>query len=210
MENPLLNIAVTMISVFFIVNIITFIQIHDKDHGIVLDNNILIFLMLLLPALFHILQNRYGICLKFWFYSYLISYLCISALIDQQTKNVYDFLNFITIALGVIFVILNTSDIEDITFLVIQLMLFGLIILIQVKRKIYGEGDGFLLMAISIFLSTNENFCTFEILLINIGFANLIFILIHLNKFNLRKLRMSESLPFVPSIAVSTLIIILM
>lgn len=210
MESHLLNIAVTMISIIFIINIIRFIQNHDEDHGIILDNNILMFLMFLLPALFHILQNRYGISLKFWFYSYLISYLCISSLIDQQTKNVYDFLNFITIVVGVIFVILNTSNIERMAFLIIQLLLFGLIILIQVKKNIYGEGDGILLMAISFFLSANDKFSYLGTLCMNTALANLIFILVHFNKFNLKKLRMNEELPFVPSIAVSTIIIVLM
>lgn len=199
----------SVILTVFAILIIKLIQKYDHEHGISITKRTKWYFMILFFLLLGLLRVKYGSGLNFYFYSYLVFYLSVCAFIDWQTQNVYDFLHYITIGTGVIYLFLKGGQLKNIALVLLQVIILFLLIIVWVKKGMLGGGDGFLLVASSFFLLSPNHVISIEIPLVNVLLANVIFVITNMRRFDFRKLKMKEKVPFVPSIAASTYVILL-
>ena len=193
---------------------IAFIQKYDKEHGITFRKKEKVCSLIILFILFNILQVKYSNTLFFYFSGYITCYLFICSLIDYQVKKVYDFYHYITIVVGIMyrFLIGSWVDIDIINIIInyfVQIAFFAIVIILFSKLGAFGSGDGFLLSALLPFLIRPDIMESIEILCTLILLANGIFVISNFKHLNIRKLKMKDSLPFVPSLAVSTFLILI-
>lgn len=209
--NGVILIIFTGIILTFLTGLtIGFIRRYDHENGIVITKKnrwYFIISFFLLPSM---LRIKYGPGIQFYFYSYLVFYLIVCAFVDWQTCHVYDFLHYITIGVGMLYLFLRRNGTGSIFAVLLHILLFSVLMMVCVKKGVLGGGDGLLLVSISFFLLNPRHVFGIEVLLINILLANVVFVMTNLRKFNFKKLRMKEQLPFVPSIAISTCVMVLL
>lgn len=142
----------------------------------------------------------------YFYYCYLSLYLIITAYIDSKTKLIYSIFNYITMIIGITFIINNGNSIE---FNLINVIIYAVIILIFDKMKCFGGGDTELFISISFFMCNNSNKLPLEIMIANVLLSNTVMIIFNFKNINFKKIKLKEHIAFAPSIAVSTMLIIL-
>lgn len=205
----ILLFSISFIAYLLIWISIAFIQKYDKDHGIIFKKKEKISSLFILFILFYILQVKYLGTILFPFYVYISTYLFVCAFIDFQVKEVYDFYHYITIFVGIIYGLLVGSSVYIIASCLIQMMVFTIFIIVFLKLGSFGGGDGFFLFALLPFLIRLDIMKSIEILSTLILLSNGIFVISNLKSLNMKKLKMKEGLPFIPSLAISTYLILL-
>jgi len=149
----------------------------------------------------------YKISAEYFVFSVLNLYLTLTAYIDNQTMNVYRLSNIIFGVLGVILLMFLPSEVGS---QFIGALLYVAIILLMSLTGGMGKGDAFTLMTIipyMMFLNLGNDFLI--IMLIDTLIFCLLFIVINIRKLDLRTMKLKSKSALTPSIAIGTIIIIL-
>lgn len=152
----------------------------DKKHGLTLNRKwgFLILTMSILGSIwvFWIESNK----IYQLFYLIFVVYLILCAVLDQQTKNVYDFLHIVAGLAGIAFFILQQPEkaiIEGlVVFIILQLLLF---------RHFYGLADCFVFIICAIYLAARGN--DLLIYLLHMGATYLLLIIVQAFQHNINK-----------------------
>ena len=131
--------------------------------------------------------------------------------IDYKTKNVYSIFNWLTIIIGIWFLIYQKSIGIDISFTIVCVIIYIIFAKLIGYFNMFGDGDTDIFIATSIFVSSiSLNTFPLVILLLNMILSNLVLIMFNIKLLDVRKMKFKEQIAFAPSIALSTFILILL
>lgn len=201
-----------MIIIFTIIGIAAFygalniVKKFDKESSIEINKEIGIIILILISTT--LLYLKYKLTIDFIFIYYLSIYLIISAYIDYKTMYVYSNLNYITIIISIMYLLVRHNNLY-MKYVVINVIIFLIFTMILSKLKAYGGGDNEIFIAISIFIAIKYQNIPLEALLINMLISDVLIIITNFKEINFKKVRFNKSIAFVPSIAISTMILLL-
>ena len=199
----------TLIGIIAFYEAIKFINKNDDDIEIDVKNKGLINTIIALSTTF--LYLKYKVNMEFYMYFYISIYLIITAYIDYKTKNVYSIFNILTIFIGVLFLFYQKSIEIDINITIMCVIIYTIFVKVVGYLNLFGSGDTDIFIALSIFVSSlNMNIFPLVILLINMILSNLVLIITNINMLDIKKGKFKEEIAFAPSIAISTMILILL
>lgn len=198
----------TLIGIIAFLGAIAFINKNDNESKIDVNKKGKIILIITLSTT--LIYIKYRASVEFYVYYYLTIYLIIVGYIDYKTKNVYSIFNWLTIVIGIGFLIYQKSIGIDISFTVLCVIIYIIFAKFIGYFNMFGDGDTDIFIAISIFVSSvNLNTFPLVILLLNMILSNLVLIIFNIKLLDVRKMKFKEQLAFAPSIALSTFILIL-
>lgn len=202
-------VAFTLIGITSFYKAIEFINKNETDIKIDVKNKGLISILVALSTT--LLYLKYKTNIEFYMYFYVSIYLLITAYIDYKTKNVYTILNYITMIVGIFFLFYQKSIEVDINITIICVIIYTIFVKVGGYFDWFGGGDTEIFIALSIFVSSiNMNLFPLVILLINMILSNLILIISNIKNIDVKRLKLKEPKAFAPSIAISTMILILL
>ena len=192
---------ISMFIVFFKVDKEVCFKMLNKEKGV----------LALLILFFNVfLYVRYKGTSYYWFYYYLLIYLTISAYIDYKIQKVYCFLNYITMAVSLVFwgsqVINGVDTIPGVTayifFIAISCMLRVL--------GAYAGGDNEVFIAIGYFIVALNTINPLIKLLLIMLMSSILLPMLNFKYFSIKNMRFKEGnkIAFIPAIMLSTMIII--
>ena len=191
----------TLIGIIVFLGAVSFINKNDKE-------NIIALIITLSTTLIYI---KYKANVEFYVYFYLSIYLIIVGYIDYKTKNVYSIFNWLTIMIGIWFLIYQKSIGIDISFTIVCVIIYMIFAKLIGYFNMFGDGDTDIFIATSIFVSSiSLNTFPLVILLLNMILSNLVLIMFNIKLLDVRKMKFKEQIAFAPSIALSTFILILL
>lgn len=199
----------TLIGIIAFYGAMTFINKFDNENRIDVDKKGLMSFLIFLSTI--LLYFKFEASVEFYVYFYLSIYLIITGYIDYKTKNVYTIFNYITIFLGILYLIYQKSIGIDIKFTIMCVIIYVIFTKIMGYLNSFGGGDTDIFIALSIFVSS-INFNTFPlvILLLNMILSNVILVISNIRLVDFKRGRLKEERAFAPSIALSTITIILL
>lgn len=202
-------VVFTLIGILAFYGAITFINKVDIENRIDVDKKrIMSFLIFLSTTL---LYFKFRVSVEFYMYFYLSIYLIITGYIDYKTKNVYAIFNYMTILVGILYLIYQNSIGIDIKFTIMYVIIYVIFTKVMEYLNSFGGGDTDIFIALSIFISSiNFNSFPLVILLLNMILSNVILIISNIGLVDFKRGRLKEEIAFAPSIALSTIIIILL
>lgn len=154
--------------------------------------------------IFTIIYLRFGFGIEFIKYTFLISILIISAVIDLKTQYVFFSVSLVGIVGGIIFsiveIFINKNIFSVLLSIIIPLVILGLIILMTRKFDGMGIGDLEIFILISLYVSPKIVAVS---LFLSIIFGGIVSAVIYLKGYR------KKHIAFVPYIALGTLIAIL-
>lgn len=145
----------------------------------------------------------------FVFLFFFLLYLLLVAFMDYQTMLIYRVVNYLGIFWGLLFYIsqmVRNAQKEYMLRNLISLFVYHIFLWSMVKRKAFGAGDGYLLAAISLFLTgLFQGEKIWEVFLLHLCFSYVLFYLLHRKEiFQNKKIQKA----FAPSIVISTILTI--
>ena len=199
----------TLIGIIVFLGAVSFINKNDKENRIdVIKKGIIALIITLSTTLIYI---KYKANVEFYVYFYLSIYLIIVGYIDYKTKNVYSIFNWLTIMIGIWFLIYQKSIGIDISFTIVCVIIYIIFAKLIGYFNMFGDGDTDIFIATSIFVSSiSLNTFPLVILLLNMILSNLVLIMFNIKLLDVRKMKFKEQIAFAPSIALSTFILILL
>lgn len=186
-------------------SIILFIKKIDKSHGLTYTLKERLVYLTISSIVVTLLFFKTGELKEFVFLSLLSVYLIVTAMIDLQTMLVYRFLSYVMIAVGVFYIGLSNQP----ALYYIYVFLFSIMMFLFEYMGSFGMGDVYCFIAISFFLVNKSAVSPLLLPLINIIISTVIFLIIYRKQFNFKTGKMNQAMPFVPSIAISTIILVL-
>lgn len=196
----------TLIGIVAFIGAIAFINKNDKENRIDVKNKGLIsFLIALSTTLLYI---KYNESLDFYIYFYLSIYLIITGYIDYKTKNVYTIFNNISIIIGVLYIIYKMKIGINMEINITYMFIYIIFVKLMEMSKSFASGDTDIFIVSSLFI-INLNTFPLIFLLINMVLSNMLAILTNLKLVDIKKFRFKEEIAFAPSIALSTMILVL-
>ena len=198
---------ISMFIVFFIINLLGKVDKEVCFKMLNKEKGVLAMLMLLFNTFIYI---KYEGTSYYWFYYYLLIYLTVSAYIDYKIQKVYCFLNYITMAVSVVFwgsqVINGVDTIPGVTayiFFVIMSFIFKL-------TGAYAGGDNEVFIAIGYFIVALNTINPLIKLLLIMLMSSILLPMLNFKYFSIKNMRFKEGnkIAFVPAIMLSTMIII--
>lgn len=199
-------ILISVLEMVLFIGTIKYIQRKDKQNRIILSKKKIYIVTAIIIGFTYALFIKYGPDRYFFTYSILGIMLIIESYIDLQTKDVYRFINHIGIGVGLLLLV-TSGNIFDVTRVLIQLGIYSLFIVLQLKLKMYGTGDGYVFIMTAIFLSI-RNPMIIETGIIHMLISTILHELINI-KYKITKSSKKEKYPFVPSIGLSTFLMIM-
>ncbi len=185
---------------FIIKNDLECVLENKKEYGIY-------FLFSILTTLMYI---KYGITLDLFFLSFFLIYLIISAYIDKKTLTIYSFYNYLTTLIGIVYLLAKLGTI-NITNIIFNVIIFVCITIIASKLGAFKDGDTELFISISFFLYPQYPNFALEIFLINIIISYIVVLILNFRRLDKTNfLKFKEPIAFAPSIAISTIILLLL
>jgi prepilin signal peptidase PulO-like enzyme (type II secretory pathway) len=197
--------AIIGIAAFF--GAIKFITLNDQTIKLRMEKEIGIMLIILISTT--IIYLKYKFTIDFLFIFYLSIYLIICAYVDKKTMYVYSMFNYLTMIISLTYFITNNNYVY-VTKITIDVIIYIVFSIIMTKLKIYGSGDNEIFIAISLFIAIKFSMNPLEALLLNVIIANIVTIMLNFKHINLRKMKLNSRIAFAPSIAISTMIMILL
>ena len=181
----------------------------DKENGIVLGKKDWHFIIAATAAASVSFYIKYGLEVKYFLYVFLTGYLLVTAFIDRQTMQVYSIFNLAAGAVGTGVLIYQALQGRKMETVIICLAVYALLVAVQTKAGMYGEGDGELYIVVSLFICTRNYELPLEHLLYNMMLAVLLFIVANRKQLDIRRGRMKQEAAFAPSIAAATILTLL-
>lgn len=198
---------ISMFIVFFIINLLGKVDKEVCFKMLNKEKGVLALLILFFNVFLYV---RYKGTSYYWFYYYLLIYLTISAYIDYKIQKVYCFLNYITMAVSLVFwgsqVINGVDTIPGVTayifFIAISCMLRVL--------GAYAGGDNEVFIAIGYFIVALNTINPLIKLLLIMLMSSILLPILNFKYFSIKNMRFKEGnkIAFVPAIMLSTMIII--
>ena len=198
---------ISMFIVFFIINLLGKVDKEVCFKMLNKEKGVLALLILFFNVFLYV---RYKGTSYYWFYYYLLIYLTISAYIDYKIQKVYCFLNYITMAVSLVFwgsqVINGVDTIPGVTayifFIAISCMLRVL--------GAYAGGDNEVFIAIGYFIVALNTINPLIKLLLIMLMSSILLPMLNFKYFSIKNMRFKEGnkIAFVPAIMLSTMIII--
>lgn len=199
----------TLIGIIVFLGSVSFINKNDKENRIDVNKKGIIALIITLSTT--LIYIKYKANVEFYVYFYLSIYLIIVGYIDYKTKNVYSIFNWLTIMIGIWFLIYQKSIGIDISFTIVCVIIYIIFAKLIGYFNMFGDGDTDIFIATSIFVSSiSLNTFPLVILLLNMILSNLVLIMFNIKLLDVRKMKFKEQIAFAPSIALSTFILILL
>lgn len=199
----------TLIGIIVFLGAVSFINKNDKENRIDVNKKGIIALIITLSTT--LIYIKYKANVEFYVYFYLSIYLIIVGYIDYKTKNVYSIFNWLTIMIGIWFLIYQKSIGIDISFIIVCVIIYIIFAKLIGYFNMFGDGDTDIFIATSIFVSSiSLNTFPLVILLLNMILSNLVLIMFNIKLLDVRKMKFKEQIAFAPSIALSTFILILL
>lgn len=199
----------TLIGIIVFLGAVSFINKNDKENRIDVNKKGIIALIITLSTT--LIYIKYKANVEFYVYFYLSIYLIIVGYIDYKTKNVYSIFNWLTIIIGIWFLIYQKSIGIDISFTIVCVIIYIIFAKLIGYFNMFGDGDTDIFIATSIFVSSiSLNTFPLVILLLNMILSNLVLIIFNIKLLDVRKMKFKEQIAFAPSIALSTFILILL
>ena len=205
-----MSVILSIISMFIVFFIINLLGNVDKEVCFKMLNKEKGVLALLILFFNVFLYVRYKGTSYYWFYYYLLIYLTISAYIDYKIQKVYCFLNYITMAVSLVFwgsqVINGVDTIPGVTayifFIAISCMLRVL--------GAYAGGDNEVFIAIGYFIVALNTINPLIKLLLIMLMSSILLPMLNFKYFSIKNMRFKEGnkIAFIPAIMLSTMIII--
>ena len=198
---------ISMFIVFFIINLLGKVDKEVCFKMLNKEKGVLAMLILFFNVFLYV---RYKGTSYYWFYYYLLIYLTVSAYIDYKIQKVYCFLNYITMAVSVVFwgsqVINGVDTIPGVT----AYIFFVLISIILNVTGAYAGGDNEVFIVIGYFIVALNTINPLIKLLLIMLISSILLPVLNYKHFNLKKLEFEEGnkIAFVPAIMLSTMIII--
>ena len=198
---------ISMFIVFFIINLLGKVDKEVCFKMLNKEKGVLALLILFFNTFIYI---KYEGTSYYWFYYYLLIYLTVSAYIDYKIQKVYCFLNYITMAVSVVFwgsqVINGVDTIPGVT----AYIFFVLISIIFNVTGAYAGGDNEVFIVIGYFIVALNTINPLIKLLLIMLISSILLPVLNYKHFNLKKLEFEEgkNIAFVPAIMLSTMIII--
>ena len=205
-----MSVILSIISMFIVFFIINLLGKVDKEVCFKMLNKEKGVLALLILFFNVFLYVKYKGTSYYWFYYYLLIYLTVSAYIDYKIQKVYCFLNYITMAVSVVFwgsqVINGVDTIPGVT----AYIFFVLISIILNVTGAYAGGDNEVFIVIGYFIVALNTINPLIKLLLIMLISSILLPVLNYKHFNLKKLEFEEGnkIAFVPAIMLSTMIII--
>ena len=205
-----MSLILSIISMFIVFFIIKLLGKVDKEVCFKMLNKEKGVLALLILFFNVFLYVKYKGTSYYWFYYYLLIYLTVSAYIDYKIQKVYCFLNYITMAVSVVFwgsqVINGVDTIPGVT----AYIFFVLISIIFNVTGAYAGGDNEVFIVIGYFIVALNTINPLIKLLLIMLISSILLPVLNYKHFNLKKLEFEEgkNIAFVPAIMLSTMIII--
>lgn len=205
-----MSVILSIISMFIVFFIINLLGKVDKEVCFKMLNKEKGVLALLILFFNVFLYVRYKGTSYYWFYYYLLIYLTVSAYIDYKIQKVYCFLNYITMAVSVVFwgsqVINGVDTIPGVTayiFFVIMSFIFKL-------TGAYAGGDNEVFIAIGYFIVALNTINPLIKLLLIMLMSSILLPMLNFKCFSIKNMRFKEGnkIAFIPAIMLSTMIII--
>lgn len=201
-------VVFTLIGIFVFNKAIKFINKNDEDIKIDVNNKGLINLFIALSTT--LLYCKYKVNVDFYMYFYISIYLIITGYIDYKTKNVYSIFNILTIIVGIIYLIYLKNIEVDINLTIICVIIYTIFVKVIGYLNLFGDGDTDIFIALAIFISNiNMNIFPLVILLVNMILSNVLLIIFNIKLLDFKKGKFKEEIAFAPSIALSSIILIL-
>ena len=194
--------------ILLFVVMISFINKHDKENAINVSLREFMTIGLLFTVMQVVLFSFYGYGREFIYHSLSLYYLIFAAFIDYKTQKVYRIgsIGFIFISLLLFFVVKDMSLYEK-TERILWIMVFSIISIMQGTLGWTGWGDVFTYIGVFLSLGTWQYGCmTVEVLAGYMLFANLIFLISNIRKFDWKRLRMKAEVAFLPAMAAAMLV----
>lgn len=199
----------TLIGIIVFLGAVSFINKNDKENRIDVNKKGIIALIITFSTT--LIYIKYKANVEFYVYFYLSIYLIIVGYIDYKTKNVYSIFNWLTIIIGIWFLIYQKSIGIDISFTIVCVIIYIIFAKLIGYFNMFGDGDTDIFIATSIFVSSiSLNTFPLVILLLNMILSNLVLIMFNIKLLDVRKMKFKEQIAFAPSIALSTFILILL
>ncbi|MBL4932267.1 prepilin peptidase [Clostridium paridis] len=199
-------VVFSIIGVFIFYGALLIVKCNDNS-DLEIKREIIVSISILVSVA--VLYYKYKLSMSFVFLFYLFIYLIISAYIDYKTMYVYSIFNYITMGVSVIYLIINIKNVS-VGYVAISVVIWCCFTTLCSKFKIFGGGDNEILMSISLFIAVKYNYSTLEMLFLNMAICNLILFFTNLDKFNIKEMRFNKNVAYAPSIALSTILLILM
>ena len=162
------------------------------------------FIEIITMVLFVILYLRYGICLKYVKYITYICYLITAGIIDFYTKKVYIKPFLIIFMIQVSYIIIDAiSGKQILEYVLGGLVVGGLIYLIAYFTKAMGTGDGDIFLITGLLFGFEKAFLILTLSCILGSIIGLIIVMV-------RKKQLQDSIPFIPIVSLTSLIVIIL
>ena len=203
-------VILTILGIITFIKSINFVNVIEKDIIIEIKKKGLISLLIALSTT--LLYFKYNNSVEFYMYYYISIYLLISGYIDYKTKNVYPIFNWVTIIIGVIYLIYIKNMGIDIRYTITCVIIYIVLVKIMGYLNYFGEGDVDIYIALSIFigcLKINSSL-VLAILLLNMILSEVVLIITNIKLLDIKKMRFKKEIAFAPSIAISTMLFILL
>lgn len=202
------SLILSFLGIIIVFGTIKIIINIDKDYSLELsvkEKQVLGILIIVTNALLYL--KFYG-QIEYLFYYYLTLYLIITGYIDYKIKQVYCILNYITMGIAVIFMIYQVYIGIDITLIIGSLVIYIVLTNLFSLFRCYAGGDNEIYIAIGYFIaSISYNSFPLYFLILNMLGASMVLVLLNLSK--LIKNNKNNKIAFAPSIAIATILNIL-
>lgn len=209
----MISLIYSILGSVVVIGIINFLASVDNEDRLKLSVKNKGILVLLVSFFSTLIIKEYQGKMEFIFYLYLTIYLIITGYIDYKIQKVYCILNYITMIVGVIFMLKQIEVGKDITLALGSYIIYILFSSILKVIKCYASGDNEIYIAIGYFVaSINYNEFPLYFLIVNMLISSIVVTLTNIKNFNLfrKKNGSNEKIAFAPSIAIATILSILM
>lgn len=205
-----------MILLFIITKILLFIAVitllekYDENAGLQIRNEEYVTMGMIFAVVEVILFSFYGYGRDYVCRSLVLFYLTAAALIDYKTRRVYRIGSMAFIAVSAFMLFLNWNGnsylmIEKLSSIVV----FSMIVIFQGMHSMMGWGDVLTYIGVFFWLGSLSYGCmTIEILSVYMLFANLLFFICNIRKFDWKLKTMKEEVAFLPAMTGAALMIL--
>lgn len=182
---------------------------YDKEAGIQVNKKEYVVMGLIYAAVEIVLFSFYGYGRAFGCHSLVLFYLIFAAYIDHKTKRVYRIGSIVFILLSVgLFIAVKDMSVYERVERTICILIFSMIVIMQGTLGWMGWGDVLTYIGVFFWLgSWKYEFMTLELLAVYMLFANVLFLIFNIRKFDWKSKSMKMETAFLPGMVGAMLIL---
>ena len=196
--------------ILLFIAVITLLEKYDENAGLQIRNKEYVTMGMIFAVVEVILFSFYGYGRDYVCRSLVLFYLTAAALIDYKTRRVYRIGSMAFIAVSAIMLFLNWNG--NSYFMAEKLssiLVFSMMVIFQGMHSMMGWGDVLTYIGIFFWLGSLSYGCmTIEILSMYMLFANLLFFICNIRKFDWKNKAMKEEVAFLPAMTGVALVIL--